>query len=381
MNLVQALLEAPEFGAWQIKLALPRIDYHGQSVEWPRGIKNQRLTTSFEGDASRANTPEELGAWIERAVADNAADVAYFPYPYHSICPELEIPILATFHDFNHKRFNTWNENMRANVERDLPRWVDRCVPIVSSRFIAAEMVSYYPGATGRVQVIPLGIPKSAGIQDETRWAAFSAEHSIPETYTLTVGWLAPHKNQAVLIEAFGALKDSGEIVAGLLVGPNSSMLDSRHDRYVRHLLHLADKWHLDYGRDIIGLGYVTADELDWLYAHASAVVMPTVYEAGSFPVREAMRLGCPVICSDIPPLVEDIERVGRDVALTFDPFDVGSLTATIKAVLHDPAAARERAARARDSVQQAFDWAATARGYAGLFETAVTAAPVAATA
>ena len=379
-GLVQAILDGPGFDDWRVTVAMPATDYHRRAMSWD-GPAHPRLSLVFDGDASAERSPQEFRTWFERMVASHPADVAYFPFPYQAACPDLSIPMAATFHDFNHKRFDTWSKDVRANLERELPRWIDRCLAVVSSNFIANELVSYHPTAGGRVQVTPLGIPRALEAGTEEQWETFRLGKGIADGFVMTVGWLAPHKNQAVMLRAIPALRASGANITAVFVGPNSAQLcgyRDAHNPYPRHMIHLADRLGLTHGDDFIGLGQVGDVELEMLYSHAAALVMPTLYEAGSFPVREAMRLRCPVICSDIPPLVEDLERVGPDTALTFDPRDPEDLAHKVRTVLDNPDATRARVMRASVRVEIAFDWRATAAGYVRAFQQMMASASAA---
>ena len=86
-------------------------------------------------------------------------------------------------------------------------------------------------------------------------------------------------------------------------------------------------------GPDLLGLGYVTGRELTVLYDLASAMVQTTLYEAGSFPMWEAMLAGLPVACSAIPPLLEQLERQGT-TAETFEPGDPAAVAAALERVV-----------------------------------------------
>ena len=89
---------------------------------------------------------------------------------------------------------------------------------------------------------------------------------------------------------------------------------------------------HAYWGPDLIGLGYVPAADLAAIRALASGVVQTTLYESGSFPVFEAMLAGLPVACSDIPPLVEQLERDGAHAEL-FDPGDPEAAARALAAI------------------------------------------------
>jgi glycosyltransferase involved in cell wall biosynthesis len=380
-SLAEALPQAAGAEDWEVTVLLPAIDFHGTPTSWPEHLRHPRLRPILEGDASGGGGSEVFRDWIETMLVRHPADLAYFPNPYVAACPRLAVPMVATFHDFNHKRFESWSPDMRRRIDTNLPDWLEACaVPVVSSDFILSELAAYAPGAAGRARVVPLGIPAAPRQGTAAEWEAFAASRGVPPSYLLTVGWLSPHKNQAVLLEAVALLRDAGSSLKVVLVGPNSPQLASMaeaHDPYSRHMIHLADRLGLEHGRDFVGLGHVSDVELEMLYARAAALVMPTLYEAGSFPVREAMRMGCPVICSDVPPLREDLRRVGGDVALTFDPLSPGDLAAAAHQLEDDRAATETRAARARAGVEVAFNWEATAAGYVRAFTAAMDASKV----
>ena len=50
--------------------------------------------------------------------------------------------------------------------------------------------------------------------------------------------------------------------------------------------------------------GIVPEEDLIGLYKWASLVVIPTLYEAGSGPLYEAMKYSTPVICSNVTSVI-----------------------------------------------------------------------------
>jgi glycosyltransferase involved in cell wall biosynthesis len=91
----------------------------------------------------------------------------------------------------------------------------------------------------------------------------------------------------------------------------------------------------------VLFCGIVPEDELRWLYEQAALVTIPTKYEAGSFPLFEAMMLGSPVICSHVTSLPETI----GDRRFVFDPDDSESLASLIGRMLTDEDFRRENLA------------------------------------
>jgi glycosyltransferase involved in cell wall biosynthesis len=70
-------------------------------------------------------------------------------------------------------------------------------------------------------------------------------------------------------------------------------------------------------------LGIVDEVTLYSLYKSCAGVVVPTLYEAGSFPLMEALLLGIPVICSDTTSLPDTI----NDDNFIFNPNDIDSIS------------------------------------------------------
>lgn len=132
--------------------------------------------------------------------------------------------------------------------------------------------------------------------------------------YFLFIGSPAPNKNLARAIQAFGALDRSD--VSFVLVGKAAKAF-SKGEATVRpaHLLET---------------GRLSDAEILSLYAHAQALVFPSLYEGFGIPPLEAMRENCPVLASDIPVLRE----VCGDAAAYFDPLDTGSMSRAMLAVL-----------------------------------------------
>ncbi len=79
-------------------------------------------------------------------------------------------------------------------------------------------------------------------------------------------------------------------------------------------------------------LGIIPESDLISLYKLTKLVVIPTLYEAGSAPLYEAMRYGTPVICSNVTSLPETI---GNDEFI-FDPENVEEIAGKIKLGLSD---------------------------------------------
>ncbi len=83
----------------------------------------------------------------------------------------------------------------------------------------------------------------------------------------------------------------------------------------------------------VVLAGAIPDEEVTALLRNATALVFPSLYEGFGIPPLEAMLNRCPVIASEIPPVVE----VCGDAVLYFDPADVRSITAALRRAVDDP--------------------------------------------
>jgi glycosyltransferase involved in cell wall biosynthesis len=117
-------------------------------------------------------------------------------------------------------------------------------------------------------------------------------------------------------------------------------------------------------------LGYLSFQDLRCLYTLADAVVAPTLYEASSAPVLEALSMGCPVACSTVAnlPWLVDGGRAG----LLFDPTDVGAIADALERLWEDQGLRHRLAAAGLERVA-AFSWESFAEGYLRVYEEVAT--------
>lgn len=114
----------------------------------------------------------------------------------------------------------------------------------------------------------------------------------------------------------------------------------------------------------VIFTGFTADDDLPALYAAATLLVMPSLYEGFGLPVAEAMACGVPVVCSQASSLPE----VGGEAALYFDPRDVSAIADTMRRVLADDTLREQMRARGLAQVRQ-FSWIKAANELRRYFE------------
>jgi glycosyltransferase involved in cell wall biosynthesis len=82
----------------------------------------------------------------------------------------------------------------------------------------------------------------------------------------------------------------------------------------------------------VIFLGYVPDVEIPGLYRHARALVMPTYFGPTNIPPLEAFVMGCPVACSNIYGMPEQL----GNAALMFSPNSTDEIAEVIEKLWTD---------------------------------------------
>lgn len=291
-------------------------------------------------------------------------DVAYFAWPYLLDCPRLGCPMVATFHDFNFKYYfgsHIYSRSQLAALEAQMPRWLESATPVVSSRFMVAELERFYPQAAGRAHVIylaPTGTLAGIAREDCLRTVRTLG---VPPRYALYPTNTCSHKNAGPLVAAIALLREAGVRLPLVLTGPETDTVAGRAtaigvERGARDV-------------DVFGLGYVGNDQIDALIQCATIVVTSSLYEAGNGPGVDAWARGVPVAMSNIPPFVEHIEVQGVQ-AQVFDPRDPRDIAAKLRQILEDPERARDGAEASRRAMQR-LTWGDCAAQYLRVFERA----------
>ncbi|MDE5818727.1 MAG: glycosyltransferase family 4 protein [Lachnospiraceae bacterium] len=143
------------------------------------------------------------------------------------------------------------------------------------------------------------------------------------------------HKNHKNLILAASGLKKKGIPVKLIFVGSEQNNKEN-----VLNLIHQEEMQD-----DIRILGYVSNEEMVYLYRHARAMVMPTCLGPTNIPQLEAFVLGCPVATSGIYGIPEQV----GDAALLFDPDSVEEIADCMERLWTDDGLCAELVKKGRE--------------------------------
>ncbi|HEY0074307.1 MAG TPA: glycosyltransferase family 1 protein [Abditibacteriaceae bacterium] len=206
---------------------------------------------------------------------------------------------------------------------------------IVAAFGVSEEKISVvYPG-------LQIETPQE---NDESGRAAFEALQ-LPSRYVLCVGTWEPRKNLPLLLRAWAKLRPPDVTLAvcgvkGWKFESSETLLDE---------LQLHDS--------VRPLGYVAREAMPHLYANAQCLVFPSLYEGFGLPVVEAMKCGCPVLCSDSSSLPE----AGGEAVWLLPPRDGEAWAEALQKLLGD-ATLRETMRQKGQRQAAKFSWDEAAR-------------------
>jgi len=260
--------------------------------------------------------------------------LVHFPYQvgFFAACPYVYQP-----HDLQHLHFPenfSLDELQRREEIHALARGSSRI--IVSSDFTAKDIESRLSISADRIDVVRYGPPPVVNVP-----AAAPTTFVAPSKYILYPAGNWPHKNHLRLLEALRYLRSQGLHVPIVLPGSHSGSAD---------LSQLVAKLELS---DLVTLpGFVDESVLRWLYTHSEFVIVPSLFESGSFPLFEAMRLGVPVASSNVTSLPSQVLGGG----LIFDPWNVESIARAIRILWMNPVV-REHLVEHASDVIESWTW------------------------
>jgi glycosyltransferase involved in cell wall biosynthesis len=190
-------------------------------------------------------------------------------------------------------------------------------------------------------------------------------EETLPDlegrSFLLYVGTQSDYKNVRRLVQAHQRLQSAHPGLVLALVG----RIEGRGGASLRP----NQQWVQDEGFvNVLFTGYVSDEQLAWLYRHASAYVFPSLMEGFGLPGLEAMTYGTPLVSSNASCLPE----IYGDGATYFDPLDLESMTDAIARVLTDVQHVAEIRARGFARAER-YSWRRMAEQTLQVYESVLT--------
>jgi glycosyltransferase involved in cell wall biosynthesis len=264
------------------------------------------------------NVPPSDGT-IERA----GADVMHFT---HQSGFTTAIPSIYHPHDLQHLHLPEYfTREVIASRERTYRALCEQAAMVaVASSWTKGDIERAYGLSPEKVLVVPWAPPTAAYEVPEPPVAAEIRHRlGIPDAYILYPAQTWPHKNHVGLLRALALLRDRHGVIVPLVASGRRNDGFGQIER---------QQTALGLTTQVTWVDFVSSLELQALYAGARAVVVPSRFEAASFPVWEAFASGVAAACSNVTSLPEQ----AGDAALVFDPLDIDQMADAIRRLWTD---------------------------------------------
>jgi glycosyltransferase involved in cell wall biosynthesis len=273
----------------------------------------------------------------------------------HAVGPWLWVPlakllglkVVVTHHGQDYLR-EKWNAPARALLrlgERMGITFADERIVI---SYAIRELVQAKYGR--RAMLIPNGVGDLRRVAERTLVDKYGLT---PQRYVVQVSRLVPEKRQSDLIAAFNDAQLPGWKLV-LIGGAQGSQ------RY-------ADSLRKQYeGNDaIVCTGFLSPPEVQELLSHAGIFALPSSHEGLPIALLEAMKMGIPVVASDIAANLE----VGLGEASYFPLGDIKALSARLRELSVATPEEREVIAKQLEVFCGRYDWDVIAKATMQILE------------
>jgi len=341
-----SILRHPHTGSARWALGLHRALRHDPALELVPWIGPRRFRRG--GQIRKVLNFIRERSWYDLVLPRLAGQsrVAVLLMPVNLAARRGPIPQVVTILDVNFLTApNTYDRAYAAYARRAFTRSLRRASIVATiSDFSRREIASHLGADPAGIRVVYPGLNSIPGSPPPAA--------PLTEPYALYVGATEPHKNLALLIEAWRGHSPGGLKLA--IVGQPGR----DHDR----LRGLA----AELGGRVLITGAVGGRLLESWYAGARVFCFPSRSEGFGYPPLEAMQRGVPVVAARAGALPEVLGAA----ALYHDPDDAAALREQVDALVSDPELRNAQLARGTAQVAR-YTWHRSARAMAELLRDA----------
>jgi glycosyltransferase involved in cell wall biosynthesis len=289
-------------------------------------------------------------AWLPRQLRAQRVDLVH--HLGGIVPPGCRVPAVVTLHDLQYLAYPAYfSAAKRRYLGITQGRSLKRAEVVTAvSDFTRTQAIDAFDLDPARVVVVPPLVGPMPAVP-KARRAKLLGELGVRDRYILYPAATYPHKNHAVLLEAFAQVVKTYDVSLVLTGAVGAGAWGSAHSTRAEVADQVA---RLGIDERVRMLGYVASEQLAALYAGASMLAFPSRFEGFGIPVVEAMAAGCPVVAADATALPSLVGGAG----VLVDPDDPHAWAVAISDILGDDGK-RQRlsdAGRARAATLAAVD-------------------------
>lgn len=288
---------------------------------------NRDLFPEFQDRLKKVMIKEfKIQAEIHNRIHDNQIEIWFSPL-HKSYIPNIKIPSVVTIHDVLHTRYPQY---VPGELEEN-NHYYEQFAPSFDAVLTVSE---FSKKAISRFLLIPKekitatypGVPEAFHhYSDRNYIERIKNKYQLENEFAIYPASYNPHKNHLNLLKAIVLLRDHYKKRVPLVLTGFTSKENRTHQSVLTFLRNhsLEDQ--------VKTLGYVPPEDMPYLYANASFLVFPSLYEGFGIPLVEAMKANCPIVCSDRGSIPE----VTGDAAIFFNPEDPQDIALKILRILN----------------------------------------------
>ncbi|MBL7161638.1 MAG: glycosyltransferase family 4 protein [Anaerolineales bacterium] len=301
---------------------------------------------------------------IQDIAEQENADIIHFPYNW-SFPLRKKVPSILTVHDVIPFTFREAMGLFR-NLLLYKPGIRQACrannMIATVSEFSKQDIAKKVGVPPEKIRVIPNGL-REPSKPDREIDADLNARFGLQDGFILNVGGIHERKNIPRLIHSFARHVNQERYTGKLLITGNISGAP-----YQTKTKKICDAAVEDTGMEdqIVFTGFISDEKSDSLIRRAVLLIYPSLYEGFGIPILEAMKVGTPVITSNLTAMPE----VAGGAALLIYPFNTEEMTTEMSRLLKDDKL-REELIRKGFTRSSSYSWKRTAEQYLELYKQA----------
>lgn len=279
---------------------------------------------------------------IQKFVNKKSVSTLFFPSTI--IYPKgiKNVKIISTIYDLQHEYFpeNFSEKYLKYRKENYRYAALNSDHIIAISNYTKKTIVEKYKINSNKITAIYLGV---SGTKSE------KGAISLPKNFIFYPATFWPHKNHKILIEALNKLKDEFPDLSLVFTGI------IKNEKLKKEIDDLIDGYGLS--KKVLFLGYVSDEQLNYIYQKAKTLVFPSSFEGFGLPIVEAFKHELPVVAADN----SSISKIVEDAGLLFETNNLNALVECIKKVFLNHDLRKQLIARGLKRVKN-FSWKNTAK-------------------
>jgi len=282
---------------------------------------------------------------IQKFVNEKSINILFFPSTI--IYPKgiKNIKIISTICDLQHEYFpeNFSEKYLKYRKENYKYTALNSNHIISISNYTKKTIIKKYKINPNKITTIYLGVNNIKNKKGTI---------SLPKNFIFYPAAFWPHKNHKILIEALGKLSHKFPDLSLVFTGFRKTIKNIKVKKEIDDLI----KFY-KLSKKVMFLGYVSNENLNYIYDKAKAMVFPSSFEGFGLPIIEAFKHELPVIAANNT----SISEITGDARLLFKTNDLKMLIECIKKVLTNHKLKEQLANKGLKRVKK-FPWENTAK-------------------